>query len=219
MVLSTKSNSFILKAKEAYHNELIEEISNLLLEAKIEDLKMTDVADYLGIGVATLYRYFKTKKNIVLECGIHLWKKEIKLFEYIFDNDLYDKKSGLEQVEDLLKVYKVLYTGHTGFLKFLAQFDAYCHRENIDKKQLEEYENNILNLFPLFEKAFKKGKEDGSINCNEDIHILYFSVNHSLMALAQKLLPDQALLNSDSLVGGEIQIECMLRIIMRYIRG
>lgn len=217
--MSTKANDFALKVKEVYRNELIEEISNLVLNSKIEDLKMTDIADYLEIGVATLYRHFKTKKNIIIDCGIHLWKREIKLFEYVFENDLYEKKSGLEQINDLLKVYKVLYTGHSNFLKFLSQFDAYCHRENIDMKQLEEYEKNILDLYPLFEKAFSKGINDGSIKCKENVQVLYFTINHSLMALSQKLLPDGALLSSDDLIGGEVQIECMLNIIMEYIRG
>ena len=61
---------------------------------------MTDIADHLHLGVASLYRYYKTKSNLVVLCGIHLWKKEIQLFDLLRTADAIlladDRRSRLE---------------------------------------------------------------------------------------------------------------------------
>jgi hypothetical protein len=39
------------------------------------DVKMTDVADGGGVGVATLYRRFSTKTDLAITAGTLLWRR------------------------------------------------------------------------------------------------------------------------------------------------
>ena len=58
--------------------------AELFLERGAENVRMTDIADECGIGVATLYRYFGTKSAIMLESGTLLWRDVARLFELQF---------------------------------------------------------------------------------------------------------------------------------------
>ena len=58
--------------KQAKYDLVIENIKNLILEKGINTLTITDIAKEIGIGEATIYRYFNTKVNIAIEIGINL---------------------------------------------------------------------------------------------------------------------------------------------------
>lgn len=211
--------TFLKNAKDEYTETLIDAISELFLNHNMQDMKMTDIADELGIGVATLYRYFKTKKNIVIQCGIHLWRKEISLFEGVFESEMFHAKSGIEQIEDLLKFYIVLYKGHRPFLKFLCDFDFFVTAEHVTKEELKEYEASIMNVYPLLKASYEKGCKDGSIKRTVDFDEFYFTTSHAMMVLSQKVLPEGLLLSSDYIVEGEKQLNLLIAMVLNYLEG
>ena len=47
----------------------------LFAENTIEKITMADVAKAVGVGVATLYRYFNTKQTLVLAVSTWVWKE------------------------------------------------------------------------------------------------------------------------------------------------
>ena len=51
--------------KNKRFEKAVEVSAQLFLKNGIEAVKMTDIADECGIGVATLYRYFGTKKVFI----------------------------------------------------------------------------------------------------------------------------------------------------------
>lgn len=57
------------EAMRMKRNKIILVAAELFLEKGIDSVKMTDIADASGIGVASLYRYFGTRTNIVIEAG------------------------------------------------------------------------------------------------------------------------------------------------------
>ena len=60
--------------------------AKLFLEKGIDAVKMTDIANETGIGVATLYRYFGTKTRITIAAMTYLWNDMNKMFSGIFES-------------------------------------------------------------------------------------------------------------------------------------
>ena len=54
---------------------LLEAGFRLMSARTIEAVKLSEIANEAGIGIATLYRYFKTKSALVIEIGTVLWNK------------------------------------------------------------------------------------------------------------------------------------------------
>jgi AcrR family transcriptional regulator len=58
--------------KQAKYDLVIENSKNLILKKGINNLTITDIAREIGVGEATIYRYFQTKVNLAIEIDIRL---------------------------------------------------------------------------------------------------------------------------------------------------
>ena len=142
--------------------------AQLFLRRGIEDVKMTDVAEASGIGVASLYRWFGTKEGLVVQAGTLLWRDLDALFENIYKADDFHKKSGYAQIEALLGIYRTLFSEHAPFIRFVANFDDFVIREGLDAEVLSQYEKSILDFYPHFLRSFEAGLADGSVRAGLD---------------------------------------------------
>ena len=183
------------RSKRIHH--AVEISAQMFLRDGIESVKMTDIADECGIGVATLYRYFGTKTGITIAAMTHLWNELKKMFGGVFESPVFKKQTGLKQCADLMRMFIVLYEAHPGFMRLLSEFDLLLISENIPKKDLKEYERSIINFYPVFENSYMTGIADGTVREIPDIRMFYLSFAHTLMELSKKLIQGELLPNDD----------------------
>ena len=191
--------------------------AQLFLRERIEDVKMTDIAEASGIGVASLYRWFGNKETLVIYAGALLWRDLGALFENIYQDKAYQDKTGYAQIEALFGAYHVLYREHGDFIRFIADFDDYALRAPLDPQALAEYERSILNFYPHFLRAFEKGITDGSVRPDADPQIFYDTVNHAMMSLSQKLLRGE-ILGQDRFLGSQ-EPELLLTMALGWLQA
>ena len=86
--------------KDKRMSRAISVCAELFLERGIENVKMTDIAGYSGVGVATLYRYFGTKTGIAIEAMTFLWNDLNRLFSDIFDCEPFISQLGIKQMHE-----------------------------------------------------------------------------------------------------------------------
>jgi len=196
----------------------IDAAAELYLEQGIDQAKMTDIAQRSQLGVASLYRYFGTKQRFTIRVAARIWEQQDSMYEGVYESDYYRELPGIRQAEELMKIFHVLLTGHPGFLRFVADFDAYIMREQIAPEDLNEYESSVLNARALMDKALKKGFADGTVRRDIDVELFYNTATHSLMALAQKLAGGR-ILSSDAEDGGEKEILHLIGILVSYIKA
>jgi AcrR family transcriptional regulator len=206
------------KRKEEYINELLSDITDLFIENGIEEMKMTTLAKELDIGVASLYRYFHTKKDLVILTGIEVWKRINLFFEGVFESEIFKSKSGFKQITDLMKINIVLFDGHQELLGFISDFDNFVIKEKIQPEELRDYESNILNVSTLVLDAYNKGLDDGSIKYTGDFKKFYLTCTHALNSLSRKVANQGLILESDRLVEGRDQLELLINIMLNYIK-
>lgn len=194
----------------------VETAARLYLEKGIDVVKMTDIAEECGIGVASLYRYFGTKQNFTVKAAVYIWNRQMALFEGVYDSEYYRSKCGRDQIEELLKVFHVLHQAHRDFLCFVSSFDAYIIREGITHQELAEYNAAVMDTMKLMEEAAEKGIADGSVRSDVDIHLYYFTVTHSLMSLCQKLAAG-SLLESDDMKTDDDEVLMAIKMYLNFI--
>ena len=204
-----------LKSKRL--NRAVEVSAQMFLKNGIEAVKMTDIADELGIGVATLYRYFGTKNGITIAAMTYMWNELNKMFSGIFESDVFLAQSGIKQVSDLMRMFVVLYQAHPGFMRLLAEFDLMIISDAIPKKDLREYEKSIINFYPVFEKAYMTGISDGTVREVPNIRLFYLSFAHTLMELCKKLIQGE-LLPGDDFSHAEDELNTILDTAVFFLR-
>lgn len=203
--------------KEKRKEEVIIAAIEVIKEKGIDNTKIKEIAEKAEVGVASVYRYFKTKIDLVIDSGIWLWEKEISLLKNMFYEKDYLELNGVDKVRSILGVFTIMYHEHPEFISFLEQFDNYIAKESVDIEKLANYEKSIINLKSIMIEALDEGKMDGSIKNTIDNDAFYFTITHSLMSLTQKLTIRGYILSNDSAIEGDTQLNLLIDMAMNYI--
>ncbi len=171
--------------------------AKLFLERSIDEVRMTDIAEESGIGVATLYRYFGTKTHITIAAMTYLWTELGGMFGGVFDSEVFLRQPGIKQVTDLMRMYLVMYDAHKDFMRLLSEFDLMLIRESVPQSELVDYERSIINFYPFFERAFHTGIADGTIREEVVPQAFYLTYAHAILELCKKLIQGELLPSDD----------------------
>lgn len=191
--------------------------AEMFLKYGIESVRMTDIAQKSGVGVATIYRYFGTKTGITIAAMTYLWNQMREMFSGIFDSEIFLSQTGLKQLRDLMRMYIVIYQAHPAFMRVLSEFDLMISAENVPKEELRDYERSIINFYPIFEKSYVAGLADGTVREVPDIQLFYVSFAHSLMELCKKLIHGE-LLPSDNFSIAEKELETIIDTAVFFLK-
>jgi len=205
--------------KEKRRREIIVSALEIFKAKGIGSTKMTDVAKKSEYGVATVYRYFSTKSELVVEAATHLWVKEISQIKNLLEEKTFSQSTCIEKIQKILELFLDVYTNQRDLLFFLDEFDTYILKEELTGDQLENYEKNILNLKDTVVNTLNKGIEEGTVKKDLDPELYYTTTTHSLMSLCQKLALRGKILNTDTNFRAEEQIKTLIDISVNYIKS
>ncbi len=195
---------------------IIQVAAQLFLNDGLDNIRMTDIAEASGIGVASLYRYFETRTAIVIAAGTILWKDIQLQFTDYFSSSAKDC-NGLEMVSEQFRFMLKLYHERPDFIRFLDSFDRLVLAENVPASILAGYEESILNLKDLFLNACKTGVKDGSIRSGLDYEKLYMTAAHAMNALAEKTARGP-ILEGDDFTNIDEEPSMILELLLYYLR-
>ncbi len=198
--------------KQAKYDLVLENIKELILEKGLNNLTITDIAKEIGIGEATIYRYFNTKVNLAIEVGIRLWEE---IFQEL--RNQINKDTGYENIEQFLTYFDYGFMNNNSIFSFLQQFDNLMITENVDKTLLIKYDDVLLKIKLIFDEYFDKGLKDNSI-IPIDRDIFYYTTTHMLLGICYRLAHHNKILPSDELIDDSTQIKTAIKICLNYIR-
>ena len=122
--------------------KIIQASMQLFWEKCVEDTSMEEVAKCSGVGVATVYRYFSTKIELVIETAEFYWQKVAE--KYL--TELEQTDTGYVQLQKIMNVLERIFQEEKAFLKFLQEFDVFVKKYQISEERLTDYESGILRL-------------------------------------------------------------------------
>lgn len=201
---ASKSNQIVLTAKK------------LFLEQGIDLVKMTDIADACDLGVATLYRYFRVKKGLVIAAGLLVWEEAYEDFATIAEASKKVGANGYESLKSLAMHFYTLFHEDKDFFLFVRDFDSFCIKERVLPSELTENDAIFLKIKDLFMAAGQRGIQDGSVRPHEDFEITYFAFSRALLSLGEKLIGDTAIVQSDKLTDSDKQILALINVLLAY---
>ena len=156
----------------------------LFSERGIDAVKLQDVADEAGIGVATLYRYFSNKLALVLEIGTSKWEEYAEFLSELRARNHADEMTAAEELEFYFDFYILLYQEHKPLLRFNQSFNSFVRREGATEEQLQPYLNAIGHLAVFFHGVYEKGQRDGTIRTEQSEDKMFAATAHIMLAVA-----------------------------------
>lgn len=187
----------------------------LFWEKCVEDASMEEVAKRAGAGPVTVYRYFSTKIELVIETVELYWERVAR--KYL--EELEDANTGYAQLEKTLDIFYKIFQNEKPFLKFLQEFDVFVKKYQISEERLTDYESGILKLKPYVTDSLERGLADNSLFFTCSVDEMYFSLMHTLLALMEKLAVGGDILSSDQEVEGQKQFQIVTELLLRGIKG
>ncbi len=194
------------KIKDKAKDYIIDEACKLFLEKSISGVTMSDIAKEVGVGDATMYRYFGTKQNVVMAVAVKLAKE---VYEEYFANS--SKKTGYERIKDFFYRYLEIFVKHNSYFSFIREFDAFILTE---AKEKFDYESEIDLYKDRFFEAYKLGLEDGSVSRLDNPELFYYSTTHSLLNLCKTLSFNGSLITQDEKVIKADEVQELIDIIL-----
>ena len=187
--------------------------TELFMTRNISDVTIKDIADAAGVGEATVYRYFKTKNNIVVAAAINLGKSVYK--DYF---DMSKGKTGYEKLEIFYKSYLNLFKKSPGHFYFVREFDAYMVSHG--EISLVDYEKGLVDQFAnVFIEAYESGLKDGSVKEVKNVEVFYFATTHALLEVCKKLSMKKGVLEQDKTLKKTSEIKCLINVILSSLQA
>ncbi|MEE8673968.1 TetR/AcrR family transcriptional regulator [Tractidigestivibacter scatoligenes] len=195
----------------------VECAAGLFLKRRIADVRMTDVAEAAGVGVATLYRRFSTKTRLALAAGTLLWRRFNERIVALVESDAFLGMSGADRLERMLRLYAEGYVENAGFVLFIDDLDGLLVTEGAPLDAVAAYGREVDSFYLIFADAYQLGLQDGSVAREVDFPVFYRSVAHALMGVAQKLARGEVI-PSDDFSAGAQELECIVDMAVRALR-
>ena len=108
--------------REERLNRIIEQAEVLFLQDGFERVQMQDIADASELGVATLFRYFPNKDQLIVAAAVRNLAPTLDAFKEL-TNRPGDAYSRLEAILDYLLDQQVKRTSHS---RFREAFESYA---------------------------------------------------------------------------------------------
>lgn len=149
----------------------------------IEPVAMQEIANACGVGIATLYRYYNTKLDFVIDIGTRQWQDYGKYANKMRQKSHIDHMTAAEEMEFFLDFYIDLYKKHKDLLRFNQNFNNFVQREGATKEQLKDYLLSIGQFNVYFAELYEKGKKDGTIRTDMPEEKMFALISHIVLGV------------------------------------
>ena len=165
--------------KEVTRQRILETGFHVFAEGTIEKVKMSDVAKAGGVGTTTVYRYYKTKPELVL--AISTWAWERYLDQVIRKIDSVELTAA-EEYEYFLDTFLDMYRNHRNLLRFNQFFNIYVQNEEIPLEVMKPYFEVVKKLEDRFAALYERAEKDHTIRTDIPAKEMLLTSMHLMLA-------------------------------------
>ena len=176
--------------KEGNISRVVAHALTFFVDKGIDAAKVSDIAKMAGLTERSVFRYFESKSDLVLETALLFWHKVMEHTSLV-SRERREGELGADRIYAVLLSYaEILFTSRKE-LVFVHEAEAYLKRNGkaslVKGKPPAPFKDKVG---PLAE-AIYMGIEDGSVRADVDIEDLYYNTYDSLLGLMQKMAIDE----------------------------
>lgn len=182
----------------------------IFAEKSIEKTTMQDIAIGAEVGVASVYRYYTTKMELVMEVAKDYWINELS-----YDgSQLFG--TGIEQTSQIMNHLSQKFSENPSMLVFMDQLDTFVMSWK-DQYPMDEYSKIVNYNIPLLTSIIEKGKLDGTIRKDIRSEEAGNTCLDLFIALAQKLVLREQVLKLRDPIKVSTALDVYKEMIIKYL--
>lgn len=181
--------------KQEKNKRILEAGFSLFAEKGIERVTMPEIADIGGVSRATLFRYFSSKPELVIEIASWKWEEFIGWHNSLMSSEETAKLTGSEYLKFFMYSFLELYRNHSDILRFNYNFNSYMHFEARAHEQKQPYLEMVNALGTQFHELYERGIRDGTLNADVPEQTMFSSTFHIMLAAVTRYAMGLAVVN------------------------
>ena len=158
----------------------------LFTAKNIDSVSLQDVANAAGYGIATLYRYFVNKPNLVIEIAAWKWSETITENQKRRPIKNFDGMTAADIFEFYIDSFLELYRNHRDLLRFNQFFNIYIRAEHINPDILKPYQAVIEVIGAEFHNMYIKAEQDKTIRTDISEKEMFSTTLHLMLAVVTR---------------------------------
>lgn len=162
--------------------QILSESYRLFSEHGIANVTMPDIAKASDVGRATVFRYFGSKRELIIEVATWAWRQYRKDYRERINAVGFENMSAAEEFEIFLDSFLDLYRNHKRLLRFNQYFNIYVKDARVSSDQMEPYMKMIGSIAGRFHSIYVKAELDGTIRTDVSENMMFTSTLHIMLA-------------------------------------
>ena len=135
---------------------------DIFVVKKIEAVSMDEIAEAAGVGRATVFRYYKNKRDLVISVCSRKWKQYLDELDRVRPISSIGNISALDRLIFTMDQYIEMYQNHKDLLIYNDNFNHFVRLEGKEDDKLVEFHQSLWSADTRFHMMYEKAKEDHS---------------------------------------------------------
>lgn len=140
--------------------KILDTAFDIFVERTIEAVSMGEIAEAAGVGRATLFRYYPSKLELVIEVCSKKWKDVFDKLDQDRPISSVGEISALDRLIFTLDSYIGMYQNYKELLCYNDNFNHYVSLVGKDNERLTAFHESLASVNIRFHNMFEKAKED-----------------------------------------------------------
>lgn len=202
--------------KQLQTDKIVEAAKELFTERGLNDVQMKDVAERAGAGVATVFRYFPKKDELIVEVAI----RSLDAVEIEFQRIVSMKSSAYERLEQLLDtLLDAQKAEQYKSARFREAFESYASFRTEPLPEIDRYLARQRQIMDSLEPLIEDGGRDGSITNSISIKPLIITVINSYSSFTNNVALKSSISYLDNDIQPETQQQVLKKILLDYCKA
>ncbi|WP_233005097.1 TetR/AcrR family transcriptional regulator [Exiguobacterium aurantiacum] len=201
--------------KEERLNRIISQAEILFLKDGFERVQMQDIADAAEIGVATLFRYFPKKDQLIVAAAVRNLAPTLDAFKELTSRTG-DAYSRLEAIIDYLLDQQMKRTSHS---RFREAFESYASFVVSPLPGIDNYIGLQREIMETLEPLIEHGKTDGSLRSDIDVKTTVVTIINAFGTFGNNIILKSHISYLEDDIEPHIQQRVLREMLLSYVRS
>lgn len=204
-----------IEGKNKRMKSIIEAAGKVFSEKGFEKTTMQDIANEENIGVATVFRYFPKKDDLIVAVAVNILEAYLSTFQYVAAAD----GTSLEKIESLFDYFIAdIEPENLATTQLLETFESYASTSLKELGDYTEYIKVREDILSALSLIFEEGRLDGSIRSDPSIGDELASIINAFGLFSRKLSLFKQIPFLNDKIAPTAQLAIIKGIFLEYIR-
>lgn len=200
--------------KEERLHRIITQAEMLFLKEGFEHVQMQEIADAAEVGIATLFRYFPKKDQLIVAAAVRNLTPTLHAFQELTKQPG-DAYSRIEAILDYLLDQQTKRTSHS---RFREAFESYASFTTIPLPRINDYIELQREILETLEPLIEDGKTDGSLRSGIDVKTTVLTIINAFGTFGNNIILKSHISYLEDDIEPHVQQHVLREMLLSYIR-